>query len=655
MTTPITYTINLGTSGTFTVVRSGGNIVQEGYTSNVDRKYDIQKNTVSLYNASSGAAYFEDISFGNVIDGSNSQPFVSLAAIQTYIKANFIPVFTGNSSSNALDPSTPLTTTQATQVDTAITGKGYIIGSDATAAITAAIAAKNASNISLTNNTLPDPITSNLNVGATDAIQLGILKIQQQLKENARKLALQNKSNFFEKLRSNLSYTIECVGDSLTYSQDDTVLGSGTLNGATQKRSIYQWPEMMGTILTQAGFSPTIINHGYPGDRTIDSIGRWYKSGRAGTPAINQDTTTDVNLVNELLVPKTVYDAVIISLSHNDSQNYGLKSSGIVNIPNFKQNLIQMVLANLNAGSWVQLGMMPLPLIYSGGNGSVHAQINNYRAAIKEVANEFGLDIIDFQQILQPLFPIWQSDAVHLLSNGYNHMGCMAAARFISDYIPKVGPGEAYYFYDQMFPFTSVNSGGSSTKGNLMTMSTSKFYPMVFEVVGEKLELCFKSYNSNTTGFNVSYGNNVTVPDVLIPATGTLKKSRTGMIFPRGIHLVMLSNPSATNQTFPDEIKFESGNDPNVTTITDADYVMSGFRSGGVFYDGAMTAGRNLTLASNQGREAEWFIWANTTTFARTIAGSILLKTLAGVTITTIPAGTAYTIRVINGTYYKIS
>lgn len=580
-------------------------------------------------------------------DGNAFADIDALIAYFTFINF-FRKAATGGGTTTTPDPNATLTNAQTVGVNNIITSRGLASISQ----INDELDALDATDFQVIDATLPDPILSSLPLAPGDNLQVAATKLQQQSTENIRKIAGQNKAKFFEKIRQNSAFTICWEGTSLAYGQD-VPSGSGTLNGATQTRTTTPPPEQMAIVLTQAGLSPTVTNHGYPGDRTNDGINRWYNSARVGASGINVDTTTNVNLVNDILSPKNSYDAVIISYSHNDANNYGTKTSGIVPISNFKENLRAMILARLNDGSYVCLGIDVLPLIYSGGLTSAHANLNHYRSAILELSLQYGLTVIDFQQILQPLFPVWQADATHLLPAAYNHMGCMAAGYFFADYIPKVAAGDSYYFWDQLFPYTSVTVNANSTKGSLMAMSTSKSYALVFEVIGESVELCFKSYNLNSTGFNVSYGNNNSgISDVLIPAVSSLKKSRTAMIFPKGRHFVILSNLSATNQTFPDEISFKAARDPNVTIIADADYVVTLIRPGGIFLDNLMTAGRNLAFPSEQGRDGDHFIWANLTAFARTVT-TTNLKTKAGATITSLTANTIYTFHAFNSNFYQ--
>ena len=62
-------------------------------------------------------------------------------------------------------------------------------------------------------------------------------------------------------------------GDSLTYGQDESPLGSGRpINLASQRPNATPFPEYLGTLL---GGGVKIVNHGFPGDRTINSLQRW--------------------------------------------------------------------------------------------------------------------------------------------------------------------------------------------------------------------------------------------------------------------------------------------------------------------------------------------------------------------------------------------
>src|SRR5437762_2302583 len=62
-------------------------------------------------------------------------------------------------------------------------------------------------------------------------------------------------------------------GDSLTYGVDfSKTAGTPPINGSPWPRSAVPFPEEVGRLLSAR---LKILNHGYPGDRSIDGITRW--------------------------------------------------------------------------------------------------------------------------------------------------------------------------------------------------------------------------------------------------------------------------------------------------------------------------------------------------------------------------------------------
>ena len=73
--------------------------------------------------------------------------------------------------------------------------------------------------------------------------------------------------------------TIVTEGDSLTYGMDVSSAGVPTqINGAPQTRSITPFPE---TLAEQLRGCATVVNHGYPGDRSVDGLVRWQAPSHA--------------------------------------------------------------------------------------------------------------------------------------------------------------------------------------------------------------------------------------------------------------------------------------------------------------------------------------------------------------------------------------
>lgn len=202
----------------------------------------------------------------------------------------------------------------------------------------------------------------------------------------------ENKAAYFIKVNSKLPVKIACEGTSLTYGQNDK--GSGIpINGATQHRAIYQYPETLQIVLRYAGLNAAVINRGFPGDRTTEGLKRWQDS--------------------------TVADVVIIEYGTNDCFNFGNYPSGPLPVNAFADSLSKIVKRRIDEGAWV---IINLPTSLYPDRPSLDA----YKNAIINVAANYSLPIFDVQKNVIASSSDYEG-AVHLTADAYQKWGVKLA------------------------------------------------------------------------------------------------------------------------------------------------------------------------------------------------------------------------------------
>lgn len=186
-------------------------------------------------------------------------------------------------------------------------------------------------------------------------------------------------------------------GDSLTYGQDYSATGrpvTKPVNGSMNNRSIAPYPETLQEIL---GNRVTVLNHGFPGDRTTEGLSRWEKA-ESGKLAI-------------------------IMYGTNDCWNFGGYASGRLSIEKFKKSLREIVERRQKAGAQVIL-MTPPPLQEPGKD----VGLTLYRNAVTEIANETHALLEDTARDLAGVKNIWSDGTVHLSPESHRKIAESIAA-----------------------------------------------------------------------------------------------------------------------------------------------------------------------------------------------------------------------------------
>jgi len=175
--------------------------------------------------------------------------------------------------------------------------------------------------------------------------------------------------------------TIVAEGDSLTYGMDVSPAGVPTqINGAPQTRSVAPFPE---TLAQQLKGCANVVNHGYPGDRSVDGLVRWQAPSHA--------------------------NLAILMYGSNDALNNGRAPTGIVSIDTFRSVLNLLIRRRQAEGSRVIL-LSPPPI----GNEHQERLIAPFRAVVRKTAADLGLPFVDTESVLKNVSPVFTEDRVHL-------------------------------------------------------------------------------------------------------------------------------------------------------------------------------------------------------------------------------------------------
>ena len=168
------------------------------------------------------------------------------------------------------------------------------------------------------------------------------------------------------------------MGDSLTYGQDESDTGiDNRINGASQKRSLTPYPETLDTLFDK---KIEVLNHGFPGDRSIDGLVRWQSD---------------------------IGDIFLIMYGTNDAFNGGKFNSGTLSPFLFKRILSLIVESKVKRQEHVLL--IPPPPVADLNRDKI---LETYRDQVRAVGRERGIPLLDID-FLRSKGNIW-TDGTHL-------------------------------------------------------------------------------------------------------------------------------------------------------------------------------------------------------------------------------------------------
>jgi lysophospholipase L1-like esterase len=180
--------------------------------------------------------------------------------------------------------------------------------------------------------------------------------------------------------------TIIAEGDSLTYGHDLSPSGTTPpINGAPQMRSASPYPE---TLQRDLGNRVIVLNHGYPGDRTVDGLIRWQSD------------------------PPT--DAVIIMYGTNDTGDFRPNHEGRLTPDTYRRVLLDLIRRAEDGGAKV-IVVAPPP----AQDPQTDASMTPYRVAAKSAAVKADAAFVDPRAAIDSVPSAW-TDGLHLSPAGYS-------------------------------------------------------------------------------------------------------------------------------------------------------------------------------------------------------------------------------------------
>jgi len=279
------------------------------------------------------------------------------------------------------------------------------------------------------------------------------------------------------KYNSNQNSKVVLTGHSLMYSQDTS--GTGTLpatNGATQTRSADAIPErflgMLGYV-APGTYKPTVVNQGYPGDRTTEILTRWV-AGESG----------DV----EVIWPDT-----------NDAKNFAGYPSGTVTPAQSAIQLRQLIDRAISRGAQ--------PLVMGGApidNAFNSAEIYAIAEAQRQVCERLSVPYIDVSELLRAhtTAKVW-TDTVHFTTTAYALIACKLGAFFGPKGFnaPKVGPGSVIFPKHNLHSPTgaTINTRTTATDGYTIAVPSGTNIAFAVNVV-EPCDVIVKFHSESGVG-----------------------------------------------------------------------------------------------------------------------------------------------------------
>lgn len=321
------------------------------------------------------------------------------------------------------------------------------------------------------------------------------------------------------KANAGTAITIACYGDSITYGQDTSGTGVATqINGATQTRSPYPFPESLAEALAFAGFTggATVANRGFPGDSSAQGVTRW--SASAAT------------------------DVAILMYGHNDANAYG--GNPLVSVPNFRRNMVMMVEREIAKGAAVIIMLPPNVAVVAQNN-----LIRPFAEAAKKVAEEYGVPYVDAVQQLASVSNMW-TDGIHLNQYAYNELGWHLSALFLrrDSAIKNVNPGAHLVPQDMIGVGGTITTDANSKGGYFQTLTQGQTYAIGVHVEND-CHMIMHSYNTGSTPVLTMYyaGNRGFVPSSMqhVAASG-IRQSLISLPLTKGYRTIFIRNDTAT-------------------------------------------------------------------------------------------------------------
>ncbi|MES2593152.1 MAG: GDSL-type esterase/lipase family protein [Bacteroidota bacterium] len=423
-----------------------------------------------------------------------------------------------------------------------------------------------------------------------------ILPTTKMLRAIATQTGVKNANNWGlvnQKIKTNTSLNIIFQGTSLTYGQGGNGLGVVPLNGSSNSRDNLAYPEATKALLDTLGYlNISVLNHGYPGDRTTEGLTRWS-------------------------VPTN--GVLMLEYAPNDANNYGGYPSGPVPIETFIANLRLMATRAINNG--VAVGFVIAPLTQTPEENRT---IKLYDEALIKVAIELNAPLFDTRKNTDWMGASVSSDGLHLSHIGNSEMANQIVAQIISpNYSTDVFNGystlarrmpiQSNFNLNGYFnPATDYPTGLFAVTDTLVNGVGNKHQSYIIVNVKERGTFTFNGFSSEGAirRLTLSYGNGIVkgnvVFDMLNPdkLPSKYRDSISTFILEPGLRLIKIRADYVDNaygtssQFFLEKLSFKTISTKNPTID-------------------AVTTNTNQTdLAGNK-------TWVGTHTFTNTVSANI--------------------------------
>jgi hypothetical protein len=402
------------------------------------------------------------------------------------------------------------------------------------------ISAATSTALNLKANTSGTTFTGNIGMSGTPTtiVDSYTKVVRDEITGDYKYLNLQASQTLADKIRLGSAFTIACEGTSLTYGQNTTTGTIPGINGSSIIRNANPYPETLQSVLTLAGYSATVTNRGYPGDRTSEGLTRW-----ASAPAT---------------------DVTVLEYATNDANNYagfnGGGSAGYLSVAVFKKNYRQLIQRRLNQGSFVIL-TIPTSIPTDAENNRLNAYFN----AIYDLANEYACPVIDSQKQVSWVNNggIW-SDVVHHTNIAANEWGAHIAYFFINKGINNISVGSGKKYSPNSMILTSSSAKtteANATYGNLITLPVG-YKRMITVYVKDRVQMYVKTFSSSgTRSIDFYYGDGVSKSMITVTNTSSTPTASVRadlFVLEPGFRTITVINSQPSTVSYIDMIGFDN-------------------------------------------------------------------------------------------------
>ncbi|MDE4081544.1 MULTISPECIES: GDSL-type esterase/lipase family protein [Enterobacter cloacae complex] len=305
----------------------------------------------------------------------------------------------------------------------------------------------------------------------SDVVDIGTQQIPGKQLHALQRL---NMSRYAEKVaRDSAAITIVCRGDSLTYGEDTTVAPTpadpnptpaGRVH--TKTRAATPYPQALQGYLQQAFSSTvTVINQGYSGDNTKLGWGDWSTN-------VNSDLTIIMYGTNDAAEGFTPYQSI---------SDYVLYYKKIIARELVKGTPVVMI--------------TPPPQKQYGGNVRL---LDAYRQAAFNIAEEYGIPVLDGVEVFYGVDSTRFSDNVHFREEGYKYLAARVFAFILSKFNNptkvKAGSNVNVRTFEASMKLKESTWGTQLNKAGMFSPPLASFtggYVIETSQLGNKVFVCF--------------------------------------------------------------------------------------------------------------------------------------------------------------------